>query len=1290
MNPRSADNAWPRSLPRALRRVPWLVPAISLLVVGLALLATAYVFYKGRQAAEDTLRAVAELRLAQVDGWLRERTRLARLTGTRRDLVDLLLAVQTRTDADAWQRLIERLEAIRVTADGDAVIVLDSAGAALGPPGQPPPLVPETLRVAALRALVSGEPQHTSVYRPRIDRPEVLLDIAAPLGPPGRPPVAAVVLRYDPRRTLFPVMSRWPVPSASGDTVLWRQQGPAVVAQSDVRDQHDAAARLQRPLDSPRLAAAQVLRGERAPDSLLDSVDSRGTAVLAMARRVPGSDWLLLVKLDRSEVDAAAWRTAGWIAGLTSALLLALLAGARALAREQALQHAEAEQQRQAAQLQALQLLQAIADNSSDSIFAKDPQGRYLFYNRAAAADVERTPEQVVGADDFAIFPPEVARELRAHDALVLQQGRQQRFEERFETRQGPRVHLVTKGPLRDARGQVIGLFGVSRDMTEQRRAEQALRDSEAHHRSVIEVLSEGVVVFDGAGRLVSGNPAAERLLGVPPGALTGSRSDVAGWVPLGADGQPLPAHLLPVARVLLGGQALHNEEFRARGPNGQLRRFSLNAQPVIDAPGQRARAVVTSFTDITERHQMLAELDLHRHHLQRRVDERTTELRAANAQLAEAEHLVRTVTDNIPGPVAFWDRDLVCRFANRAFHDGFGLGSGQALGRHASAFVAPGRVAHDLAPLHAALDGRAQRFERESPGDGARRVVQLVHLIPDQHDDGQVHGVYEMAFDVTALKDAEAELLLQRDRAEQASRAKSAFLANMSHEIRTPMNAIIGLAHLVQRDSTDALQRERMGKLDRAARHLLQVINDILDLSKIEAGRLELEPRRFALGALLERCVELVADRARDKGLALSVSTDQLPDALVGDAMRLQQALLNLLSNAVKFTERGWVRLEASRLSLDGDRVQVRFAVHDSGPGIAAERQGALFTAFEQLDSSTSRRFGGTGLGLALTRHLAELMGGVAGVDSRPGIGSCFWFSCTLALDHAAVDRLPLAGPPDAAERTLRARHAGARVLLVEDNPVNQEVALALLRSAGLQVDLAVDGQQALDLGLAAPYALVLMDVQMPGMDGMDTTRELRRRGLAAPIVAMTANVFGEDRDACLQAGMNDHVAKPVDPERLFGVLLRWLPGPPPGDAPPTSTAAPAAVDRPQAAPSPLADRLDQVPGFDRQVAERSAMGQPELMVKLLRTFAGQYRNGAPALERPGADERLALWRAELHKLKGSCGAVGAVDLLARTQALEEQLRQAASSRPFEQPCAELSADLRALSARLAELLPA
>ncbi len=549
----------------------------------------------------------------------------------------------------------------------------------------------------------------------------------------------------------------------------------------------------------------------------------------------------------------------------------------------------------------------------------------------------------------------------------------------------------------------------------------------------------------------------------------------------------------------------------------------------------------------------------------------------------------------------------------------------------------------------------------RDREGGAVTRYLALLEDVTEQRRQGEElarhrHHLEELVASRTA------ELEAARAASDAASLAKSAFLANMSHEIRTPLNAVIGLTHLQRMEPLTAAQRGRLDKIDAAAQHLLAIISDILDLSKIEAGQMQLEQLDFELAPVLDGVRAMIAAAAATKGLAVRVEIDAMPLWLRGDPTRLRQALLNFAGNAVKFTQQGQVVLRVRLLATSHQGVQLRFEVQDTGIGIHPDQMPQLFQPFAQADASTTRRFGGAGLGLAITRRLVDLMGGVVGADSQPGRGSTFWFTATLALGQGQPPA-PTRGRDDDPRALLQQRHAGAMVLVVEDNPVNSEVAGALLQAAGLQVDAVDNGRDAVARVQARHHDLVLMDMQLPEMDGLEATRAIRRIPALArlPILAMTANAFAEDRRACLAAGMSDFVAKPVNPPDLYAALLRCL------DSaahalparPPAAEAAPA-VAAPTAAP---AAALAQLLGPAGPQALARLGGDPARHLRLLRQFVdGQQRDPqriVAFLSLGESDEARRL----AHDLKGAGATLGAGQLATLAAAVQQGLRPQASA---------------------------
>jgi two-component system sensor histidine kinase/response regulator len=766
--------------------------------------------------------------------------------------------------------------------------------------------------------------------------------------------------------------------------------------------------------------------------------------------------------------------------------------------------------------------------------------------------------------------------------------------------------------------------------------------------------------------------------------------------------------------------------------------------------------------------------------------DHSDTVSRAVIAELEGKEKEFRALLESAPDPMVIANGNGIIEIVNRQTEILFGFSHGELVGKPISTLVPDqGQAAAPGADgVHGITrDGRGIPLEiTRSPitTDKGTRLVLAMR-------------------DITERKQAEEELRRAKEVAEDATRMKSDFLANMSHEIRTPMNAIIGMAHLALRTALDERQHDYVIKIQRAGQHLLGVINDILDFSKIEAGHMTIESVDFELEKLLSSVTDFVSEKTAAKNLELLLDLDpRLPNDLRGDALRLGQVLINYASNAVKFTDQGSIVIRVVQAEETDDYLVVRFEVADTGIGLSPDQIRRLFQSFSQADTSTTRKYGGTGLGLVISKRLAELMGGQVGVVSEPGRGSTFFFtarlgrgqaksrtylpqpdlrgrrllvvddnplavhtlsemlrSMTFRVEQAAsgeealaavaraesdsdpfavvfldwlmpgldgmetarrIGAMPLNTHPrrvlvtaygredvlreagstgfdgilvkpvspsvlfDAAMRALGDEGAqrtrgggrvagdptdmrdltrlhGARVLLVEDNELNQQVALELLGAAGIQVDLAQNGAVGVERAEQRSYDLVLMDLQMPVMDGMEATRRIRampgRDRL--PILAMTANAMAGDRERSLGAGMNDHVTKPIDPEELFNVLLRWLPDRT-GQRP---ALAEIALDAALPAPSPGACDIDHIPGLNAVDGLRRVLGRRDAYVRLLRRFAAGQGDGIRDIRVALAEGRSADAQRGAHTLKGVAGTIGAEQLQREAGEVEAALRR-------------------------------
>lgn len=657
---------------------------------------------------------------------------------------------------------------------------------------------------------------------------------------------------------------------------------------------------------------------------------------------------------------------------------------------------------------------------------------------------------------------------------------------------------------------------------------------------------------------------------------------------------------------------------------------------------------------------QRTQELENYQTHLEELVGQRTQELTALTEDLQQSGKEQQAVFDTAMVGILLLHDQKIMR-CNRSLEQMLGFASGELIGQTPALWFAQEQSFREVDErLWRAV--AAQGFFSEELAlrhqQGQTIWVRLQVQAIDPQDLSQ--GVAGVLIDMSAEYAAREQMQEAQRLAEEAVRTKSDFLANMSHEIRTPMNAILGMTHLLLQTPLEAEQRNYLEKIHRSGRHLLGVINDILDFSKIEAGKLVLEQMTFNLHTLLQDLLETLQPAASQKGLALKLDLDpRLPEWCLGDPLRLQQILLNFGNNAVKFTEVGQITLSVQVLARQGEVYSLRFSVADSGIGLSEAQQAKLFRSFEQADTSITRKYGGSGLGLAISRQLVELMAGKIGVLSELGQGATFWFQIELnaVVDAQAIQQARREMQAEVSGRDSERVHLNrhAKILLVEDNALNQEVALALLKPLGVRVDLAENGAEALSALEQQSYDLVLMDVQMPVMDGLTATRKIREmpKWRDLPIIAMTASVLMSDREACEAAGMNAHLPKPIEPRELWKVLITWLPATPENT---DTTSAPIAV----AAPAPEPTQLPQIEGLDTELGLRLVMRDQALYRLLLQSFVSSHQETAQELTAAVAQQDVKTAVRLVHTLKGSLAQLGATHLAACAQTYEQSLKQA------------------------------
>ncbi len=1014
------------------------------------------------------------------------------------------------------------------------------------------------------------------------------------------------------------------------------------------------------------------------------------------------------------------------------------------------------------------QLFRSIFENAQIGISLFKIDSRESVTNRALQEMLGYSGEELSRIEqwDEIVAPEERASGAERYAELIQGKRETDEYEQHLIRRDGSIVIVNEKFRLlRDADGEPQYIVGLTEDITERRRAEEALAQRETLFRSIFEHAQIGISIFEIDAQTHLTNRTLQEMLGCSEEELRGLEQ----WDEI-VHPDVRVSNAKRYADIIEGRRDADEYENRYVRRDGRIVIGNGRFQLLRDATG-KPQYLVALTEDITER-------------------------KSSEEAIQESEELFRSIFEHAPVGIGLYNVPKSEYFTNRALHEILGythddLSSVEKWDQ----VVHPDERASGAKRYAELIDGKKncdaweQRFIRS---DG-RLVIADGTFVVIRDAAGSPRYLLNMTKDITDRKQAEADLLTAKEQAVAATMAKSEFLANMSHEIRTPMNAILGMTHLALKTELTAKQRDYLTKTKVAAQALLGIINDILDFSKIEAGKLEVENTEFRLDKVLEDLSSVVSQKAHDKNLEFLISApNNLPASLVGDPLRLGQILINLVNNAVKFTERGEVVVKVTLEERTSERVKVKVSVRDSGIGMTAAQAARLFQAFSQADTSTSRKYGGTGLGLSISKRLVEIMGGEIWVESTYGVGSTFFFTAWFGVGAAepeqqrfvpdlsgiralVVDDNPLAceilsegltafalkvDSASSGEQAIRelsaadthdpyqvvlvdwqmpggmdglevshiikqggrlkhvpkvvmvtgfgreeirtqaedmglegfllkpvspsalydtmvdlfggrenkvdrarpigeAEHSqaamGIRVLLVEDNEVNQQVATELLESAGATVRIANHGGEAVKIltegDQPPPFDVVFMDLQMPEMDGFTATRLIRARPLlhGLPIIAMTAHALVEERQNCLDAGMSDHVTKPIDPDALLATLLRW--------AEPRPVPAAGAEARSAVAVDEI--MLPEIEGVDVEGGLKRVVGNKRLYRDLLVQFASKQADASMQIEAAieSGDRKLAERIA--HTVKGVAGNLGIGKVLVAAEKLEKAIRQ-------------------------------
>ena len=1341
---------------------------------------------------QDELSAIANLKIGQIKNWMGERrgdAQVLREDHLFASEMDRWLKNGAKNDVSR-ARLLARLEAIQNNYSYTSLLFFDNMAEIRLSTNSALPALDGHDRDLALEAMQTGKTFFSDFYRMGPDQ-NIKLHIITPITI-GERTIGAIVFHINPSLFLYPLIQDWPTASSSAETLLIEAKNNRVLFLNELRHKKNTALTLTRPFEEKRLLANMALKGGV---GLVEGVDYRDIPVIGIINKVPDTSWHMIAKIDIDEIYAPINRLRNWVMTLVGILMFFSAGGAILWWRVQKSRYLVLQKQYET-ELEYRRLnkhLDYVSRYANDVIFLFNERGDILQANERAVEAYGYTLGELLklNAKDLRSTETrhEVSRILAEMEESVVYESVQQR-------KDGTTFSLEISLRRFEIDGHKY-FQGIGRNITQRKQAEKALQDSEKKLRAIFEGSSDAIILLTEEGffdcnistLIMFGFTSKQEFTKCHPSDLS---------PPFQPDGRDSLSAANEYIRFALDHGAKRFEWMHHRRNDGDfLAEVTLSA---FDYAGKHV--LQATVRDITERKQAEQALLEYRNHLEELVRERTSALEANISEKAFAEDRVRQILESTGEGLFGLDDEVRITFINHAACQMLGYKPEELVGKNAHTLfhhTKPDGSPYPIeeCPMRATLtEGVVANTDTEVFWHKDGHAIQVEYISTPIRKGDWIVGAVVGFNDISVRKHIEAELQKSMAAADAANRAKSEFLANMSHEIRTPINGIIGMAYLALKTGLNPKQRDYLDKIHRSSQHLMGVINDILDFSKIEAGKIDIDTVDFEVKQMLSNVANQVAERAAEKGLELIFDIDPiLPLYLRGDPLRLSQILINYASNAVKFTRHGEIIVRLVKVTESENDFLIRMEVHDTGIGMTDDEKAKLFQSFQQADTSITRKYGGTGLGLVISKQLAELMGGAVGVESELGKGSTFW--CTVRVgkgknetlgketalpllypqdlrilvvdDHpharqiivemvgsiglradgaesgaqglamvAMADRtgdpydvviadwrmpgmdgietvrrlgeLKLALPPakiiltaygtelplkdlenagvkrvftkpvipsillDAIQQALGKERTGAtlaqgqattpplelgsingaRILMAEDNVFNQQVAREILEEAGATVCVANNGIEALNLLCQEYFDCILMDMQMPEMDGLEATRRIRANP-ALPgkkIIAITANASKEDREKCFAAGMNDFITKPFEPEQLYAMLAKWLPVRLQNGVAMNNAILPSP---PVEAPDSGATLADESQVIDLSVLAKSVGTDPAKIRKFALKFLESAQKGIVEIEAALERKDLATLSALGHRLKSSSRAVGALGFADQCQALEQ-----------------------------------